>query len=56
MSEQLRRRRQLANLERMQAERVVMTERRKQQMDDVIERKAREITKLRAQLTIGVLR
>lgn len=54
MSDQARRRRQLANLERMQEQRRAMVERRKTEMDAVVEKKDREIANLRATLQITV--
>lgn len=56
MSDQLRLRRQIANLEAIQTQRVAMVAARKKQLDDIVERKAREIQNLKQRLTIGAVR
>jgi hypothetical protein len=53
---QRRLRAKVANLERMQQLRIDMIEKKKDEYDDLIERKGRELNNLKSQLTIGVVR
>lgn len=46
----------IARLERLQAIRVEAVERRKKELDAVLEGKQRELDNLRAQVTIGAVR
>jgi hypothetical protein len=54
MSDQRRLRRRITTLQAMQDQRVAMVAERKAMMDDVVEKKDRELANLKAQLTIGV--
>jgi phage host-nuclease inhibitor protein Gam len=54
MSDQARLRRHIAALEDLQRRRIKLEEKRRAEVADLIERRAREIENLKAQLTIGV--
>lgn len=49
-------RRRIAALERQQAVRIQLTEKKKKELDDVIRLKAQELENLRMQQTIGVIK